>query len=287
MIPHRQSDPSPRNRRASLEARLAANETISEPVAVVVAHPDDETLSLGSRLRKLKRLTLIHITDGAPRDLEDAHREGFRTWPQYAAARRRELHCALQAAGARPAQCIAHGYADKESVQYLVSMTKRMIVELAAMRAVLTHPYEHGHPDHDAAAFAVHAACALLQRSGARAPLIVEFASYHLRNGPRNGELARGVFWPDSRRREWTATSSAATLARRSRALDCFVTQRHVLNEIAFAQERVRLAPAYDFAQPAPPGAALYDRYGWSLTSKVWRARAREALQALELKGAI
>ncbi|MBV9250682.1 MAG: hypothetical protein JO227_15715, partial [Acetobacteraceae bacterium] len=36
--------------------------------AVVVAHPDDETVGAGASLRLFRDLTLVHVTDGAPRD---------------------------------------------------------------------------------------------------------------------------------------------------------------------------------------------------------------------------
>lgn len=44
---------------------------------IVVAHPDDEALGLGSLLPKLRRAVLIHVADGAARDMEDAGEHGF------------------------------------------------------------------------------------------------------------------------------------------------------------------------------------------------------------------
>ena len=70
-----------------LAARLARGERVAEPVALVVAHPDDETIGLGSRLHLFDRLLLVHLTDGAPADMGDARRAGFATREAYAAAR--------------------------------------------------------------------------------------------------------------------------------------------------------------------------------------------------------
>ncbi len=78
---------------------LAARMPVTTPVALVAAHPDDETIGAGASLRLFRRLLLVHVTDGAPRDLLDAHAAGFAKARDYAAARRRELSLALQAGG--------------------------------------------------------------------------------------------------------------------------------------------------------------------------------------------
>jgi N-acetylglucosamine malate deacetylase 2 len=267
----------------SFEARLARDALIREPVALVAAHPDDEVLWLGTRLANLQRLRLIHLTDGAPRDLQDARRAGCATWQDYARLRRMELYRALEVSSAAPEECIGLDVADQQSAHHLTSLVAQLAMHLDGIDVVLTHPYEHGHPDHDSTAFVVHAACAVLARAGRAPPRIVEFASYH----SRAGQLACATFWPDASATEWIVTPTATASTRKARALDCFVTQRAVIQRFTRMQERLRAAPTYDFSAPAPPGSALYDAFGWEMTSDRWRACACAALRHLGLSGAL
>ena len=55
---------------------------------IVVAHPDDETIGLGAQLGRFEDALLVHVTDGAPRDGDDARNYGFASVADYAAARR-------------------------------------------------------------------------------------------------------------------------------------------------------------------------------------------------------
>ena len=65
---------------------------IAARVLLVAAHPDDETVGVGAQLHRCDDLILLHLTDGAPRNLADARRHGFDDAPSYGAARARELH---------------------------------------------------------------------------------------------------------------------------------------------------------------------------------------------------
>ncbi|MBN8728336.1 MAG: PIG-L family deacetylase [Xanthomonadales bacterium] len=245
-----------------------------------MAHPDDETLGVGAQLGRWESLHLIHLTDGAPRDGVDARRAGYPNREAYAAARARELDAALHELGAVPAVRISLGLVDQEAALHLAMLARQLRTALAGVEVVYTHAFEHGHPDHDAAAFAVHAACALLARDGAEAPPIVEFPLYHL--GPA-GDIVRARFRDQA---EWPVREvelDAAERARKARAVACFHSQAAMLQPFALDVERFRRAPRHDFLRPPSAPGAWYDALDWPLTSDLWREHARRALHELHL----
>src|SRR5919106_759771 len=77
--------------------------------AVVVAHPDDETIGCGALLRRLSGVRVVLVTDGAPRNLFDARTYGFQSAEDYAAKRSAELASALDIAGVSPDRLVKLG----------------------------------------------------------------------------------------------------------------------------------------------------------------------------------
>src|SRR5690606_27952356 len=92
----------------------AGADGLGDALLVVVAHADDEVVGLGGQLARLSGVRLIHVTDGAPRNLFDARAAGFERWEDYALARCEELHAALALAGIAPTHTEQLGVPDQE-----------------------------------------------------------------------------------------------------------------------------------------------------------------------------
>jgi LmbE family N-acetylglucosaminyl deacetylase len=254
---------------AGLLDRLARGERIPEPVVVVVAHPDDEVLAAGSRMNRMDDLTIIHTTDGSPRDMEDARREGVASVEEYAALRRREVVAAVGALGAAP-ELRCYWHPDKESILHGAAIVDQLAQDLAGARAVITHAYEHGHPDHDTAALCVRLALGRLREGGSELPEVYEFPIYAM----QDGQPVFGRFVPDPAAPETVLPLSEEDRARRNAGLAAYQSQRGILGFAGNWEERLRPAPPYDFHRPAPNGVAWYDRHGWVMTLARWREHA-------------
>jgi LmbE family N-acetylglucosaminyl deacetylase len=255
-----------------------------EQVALVIAaHPDDEVIGMGAQLAISFQTTILHLTDGAPCNMVDARRLGFPSREDYAAARRKESLRALAEAGIGPDRIVEIGIADQTASYDMAAATRAVsrIIERLRPTVILTHPYEGGHPDHDAAAYATHFALRLLQRAHMRKPKTIEFASYHR----RRAVIETFAFLPGFGTPQHTVVLSAAERELKRRMIAHYETQRQVLNSFALRLERFRVAPNYDFSRPPHSGKLYYEGFDWGISGADWRANARAATAALGIKG--
>jgi LmbE family N-acetylglucosaminyl deacetylase len=250
---------------------------------VVAAHPDDETVGASWLLMHARDVYVLHVTDGAPHDRRYWPRAAPATREDYAALRARELSGALAHAGLPRSRCACLGVPDQAATETLVPLVLGIlrVVRSLSPALLVAHPYEGGHPDHDAAAFAAHAALARLAREGGAPPQLLEMTSYH--RGPSG--LETGAFLPGRRgSRVAERRLSLWQRRRKARMLACFASQAEVLAPFPLAVERYRRAPAYDFSAPPHAGALHFEALGWPQRGADFCRNAVRALEQLGLR---
>ena len=241
---------------------------MEDPVAIVIAHPDDETLGAGAAMPLFRDLLIVQVTDGAPPNLADAKAAGFATAADYAAARQRELEAALAAGKVQAARTIL-GAPDQAASLDMPALTQALVARLAqhGTRAILTHAYEGGHPDHDAVALIA------AQAAAATGAALIEMPFYHA--APEGWAVARFLPGPEPAVLHLTE----AERTRKRSMLAAFATQSATLAQFPVEQELFRPAPPHDFTAPPHEGTLLYERYDWGMTGPRWRALADKALR--------
>lgn len=205
----------------------------------------------------------------------DAHRYGFETARAYADARRAELMEALQTGQIHSPELLQLEVPDQETPFHLPNVARWICRRILEHRpeVILTHPYEGGHPDHDACAFSVRAACRMSDFSGQ----LCEFTSYHAsENGFRSGE-----FLPAKGSAVVTYHLTEEERERKHKMFRCFHTQREVLRQFEIDHESFRAAPDYDFYLPPHGGPLYYERFGWRVDGKQFCELAKGASREL------
>jgi len=260
----------------------------------VVAHPDDETVGLSTRLADWSAAAhVLTITDGAPRDRRTHERHGFARREDYAAARVAEQLGALAVVGVAAARCARLDVVDQETALHLPEIARRIaaLVDALSPEVVFTHSYEGGHPDHDAAACAVRLALDLLARDGASRPALFEFPAYRA-DVDEVPQLA-GPLRPRSQLRppvplrflpggpaETTVVLSAADRERKRRMYACYRTQA-LEGFFPPEVERYRPAPLHDFTRPPHAGLLHYENHGYEIRGDRFRALCADARATL------
>jgi LmbE family N-acetylglucosaminyl deacetylase len=248
---------------------------------VVAAHPDDEILGYAAALASSAAVHVTYVTDGAPSPADESRARSGAT----ARLRLAEARDALALLGVPASHVFPLGGADQGSSLQMTSLARRLraLADQVQATVLVGHPYEGGHPDHDTAAFCMHAAAALAPR---RALALVEFTSYHAGGA---GEWRRGVFLepngavvgerPPARVRPLSEPERWL----KRRALECHRSQGDVLRAFPVDVEITRAAPRYDFLRAPHEGELLYERYPWGMSGSRWRALAGAALRSLGL----
>lgn len=259
-----------------LERLVPANAKI----VLVVAHPDDEVIGAGAQLPDwANRLTIVHVTDGSPINPADASAAGCSGREEYARMRRAEFERAMDLAGVARENTLELGFSDQGVSEAMLDVTNALHRTLLQLEPslVITHPYEGGHPDHDATALAVHAACERMRIECGAAPVIVEMTSYH----NREGRINPFEFLPNNGATQMSIGLSPDRKALKAQMLECFASQQGTLQYFPVHIERFRRAPSYDFTEPPHSGTLFYEMFDWGMTGRRWRELARCALEQI------
>jgi LmbE family N-acetylglucosaminyl deacetylase len=181
--------------------------------AVVVApHPDDEVLGTGGLLARLseisRQILIVAVTDGT------ASHPNSSEWPpeRLARVRPQETRAALQRLRLRQVQVARLGFQDGAPGRIEASLSGALSEHLQPGDIVFTTWRYDGHPDHEAAGRAVHAAAQALDLPCVEVPLW----TWHWAS-------------PDDTRVPWSRARrivlDGATHARKLRAVQAFRSQ--------------------------------------------------------------
>jgi LmbE family N-acetylglucosaminyl deacetylase len=272
---------TPRQRSRSAHAKLFGTGDLNRTTrcAVIVAHPADEVVGAGCLISKLVDVTVLHVTDGAPRDMQDAKAAGFDERADYARARKEECLAALAIASVPQDRVVDLEIIDQGASACLADLTKKitMFLQQSAADIVVTHAYEGGHPDHDATAFATHAAVRLLRQNGFKPPVLFEMGLH-----PSEDFKAKlPDFLPGAERETTTLLLDEQAKELKQRMFACFETQRESLEASPIGPEKFRQPIAYDFNAPPQDGKLHYEKFAWAPTRDEWQSLAGEALAHL------
>lgn len=211
--------------------------------------------------------------------MTDARAAGFEDRAAYAEARKQECVSALAIADVPEDRVVNLEVTDHCASEDLANLAKRITAFLQQSGAdiVVTHPYEGGHPDHDATAFATHAALRLMKENGLRPPVLFEMALHP----SEDFKVRVPEFLPGPERESTTLLLDERATKLKRRMFACFETQRESLAASPFGPEKFRQPAAYDFTTPPHDGKLHYENFDWAPRSKDWQTLASQALADL------
>jgi N-acetylglucosamine malate deacetylase 2 len=266
---------------ADLRSRLLASRPDdSLRLIVLAAHPDDESIGASILLARFPDSAVVYLTDGAPRDPRFWTGGPYDSREQYARTRRAEALRALEHAGVAQQRVFWLGAVDQEAALKMARLAASFAKLLEEFRpgAVITHPYEGGHPDHDAAALVARMAWSQLKDD--QRPELLEMTSYHARDCQCvNGEFLNPESSPEI---VFDLPEGDRERKRKKKMIDAYASQRLVLENFPTNRERLRLAPDYGFTAPPHPGKLWYECMQWPMTGARWRELAAAAMAELQ-----
>jgi LmbE family N-acetylglucosaminyl deacetylase len=235
---------------------------------VLVAHPDDECITCGGLLQRMREPVVVYATDGAPRDPYFWKAYGSRE--AYLRLRQQECRQALAQVGVRDVVFLADReprLVDQELFQNLAIGFELLLHEVTQQepKAILTLAYEGGHPDHDS--------CSLLAReAGQNSGIPVWECPLYRRN--RSQLSVQEFVEPNGTEVEYVP--AAEDLERKRAMCLSYPSQGDFLRVFGLEREIFRPQKSYDYTRPPHPGKLNYELWQWSMTSKQVSERLAE-----------
>ena len=226
---------------------------------LVVAHPDDESISCGGLLQHIEQPCVVFATDGAPEDEYFWRKYGSRT--AYARLREDEARAALQAVGVTAVEFLPHRVqaplVDQRLYKSLVPAFAALssIVEQFRPQCLLTLAYEGGHPDHDSVSFLG------AQLGKAYSIPIWETPLYH------RSATGQGVYqqFIGEHGEIIEHRVEGKELEKKMRMLACYKSQFDALPSFRPELERFRRQATYDYSRRPHQGKLNYEVWQWRM----------------------
>lgn len=244
----------------TLSMDLAPLQPLLRRTLVIVAHPDDETISCGGLLQRMQQPCVVFATDGAPED--DYFWKKYGSRKNYAALREQEARAALKQVGVEEVEFLSEqsesALVDQRLYASLPAAFSALstIVEKWRPDCILTLAYEGGHPDHDSVSF-------LSAQLGRRYSLPVWEAPLYHRSPNGDGMYQRFV------EEHWEVVEyevKGKELEAKKQMLKCYKSQFDALPSFNVQLERFRPQVAYDYSRRPHEGKLNYEVWQWRMS---------------------
>ena len=242
---------------------------------VLIAHPDDETISCGALLQRMREPVVAYGTDGGPQDEFFWGKHGSRE--RYVAVRKAEARAALAAVGVTDVRWLTgrdgRHFQDQHLFRHLPEAAAALarLVDEVKPEALLSLAYEGGHPDHDSCGF-------LAKQVGDEFGIPVWEAPLYFRRGGDNVLLQE---FHSMNGTEVELVPTAEEQKRKRAMCEAYVSQRGVV-AIFENNDRERFRPMaqYDYSRPPHDGVLNYEAWQWPIKGQEVADKFQEFLQA-------
>lgn len=235
-------------------------ETLLGRTLLIVAHPDDESISCGGLLQHMREPCVVFATDGAPEDDYFWRKYGSRE--RYAALREEEAKAALATVAVTEIEFLARQadapLIDQRLYRSLPAGFSALakVFERRRPECLLTLAYEGGHPDHDAVSFLAG------QLGRSYTVPVWEAPLYH--RGADGGGIYQEFI--EEHGEVIVHTVAGKELEAKVRMLRCYKSQFDTLPTFKAELERFRPQITYDYSRRPHSGKLNYELWHWRMT---------------------